>query len=565
MVRCCLAGLAAVVTVTALSVDARADEQVLLRRDAAWRWQTATAPRIPAQIGAMAVSALDVVAGRKGAAPASPLGPDVARPEAWPFGVDRGAAAAIRRAADDDERVAVAFGVAAFELTEVDQGFAMLELRARYEDGIAVWLNGMEVLRQAAPGGGATALAPRPHGPEWETFYVPVGPGVLRLGANTLAIELHPSARRGTPSFAAELVARRTRGLVRGPHLAEVDATTATIVAESDPDVDATLEWGMGGTLDRRATSRAADPAHRRHVWKLDGLPANARVSYRVRCGATDTPRRTFHTMPPAGATLRIGVYGDVRGGHATHARILDQMLGEGLDLVAVTGDLVLRGSDDADWQRFFALARTLLAQLPYYPAAGNHDVGWDADRMFVFPAPPAGRPDGAYWYSRDVADVHLVFLDSNAYERSEQEAWLERDLAAARARGARAILAFTHDGPYSRGYHGGNALARARYVPILVRHRVDALFAGHDHIYQRGEIGGLRYVVTGGGGASLYQILCGTAGTPACKVTDGMAAIAREHHYVVVTISSTDVEMCVRRVDGSLLERCTHAPVSRR
>ena len=37
-----------------------------------------------------------------------------------------------------------------------------------------------------------------------------------------------------------------------------------------------------------------------------------------------------------------------------------------------------------------------------------------------------------------------------------------------------RAILAFTHDGPYSRGYHGGNVDARNRYAPILVRHGVD-------------------------------------------------------------------------------------------
>src|SRR5262249_8653690 len=156
----------------------------------------------------------------------------------------------------------------------------------------------------------------------------------------------------------------------------------------------------------------------------------------------------------------------------------------------------------------------------------------------------------------------HLVFLDSNAYDRAEQEAWLEADLAAARTRGVRAIVAFTHDGPFSRGYHGGNPVARARYVPILARHHVDLLLAGHDHLYQRGEQGGVRYAVTGGGGATLYSIRCGVPGRPACSVDDGMIAIAREHHYAVLTIAR-DLELCVRRPDGTLIEKCVRYPLA--
>jgi predicted phosphodiesterase len=232
---------------------------------------------------------------------------------------------------------------------------------------------------------------------------------------------------------------------------------------------------------------------------------------------------------------IRIGVYGDVRGGHAIHRKLVDQMLGEGLDLVAVTGDMVLHGSDEADWQRFFAIATELLAQIPYFPAVGNHDVGWDgadtagrADQMFALPPGPPDRPAGAYWYSR-----------------------------------SRAIVVFTHDGPYARGLHGGNPIARERYVPILARHHVDFVFSGHDHLYQRGEIAGVRYVVSGGGGASLYGIRCGIAGRPRCKVDDGMLAVAREYHYLVLTIGR-DLELCPRRPDGGLLEKCVRYPLAR-
>ena len=50
---------------------------------------------------------------------------------------------------------------------------------------------------------------------------------------------------------------------------------------------------------------------------------------------------------------------------------------------------------------------------------------------------------------------------------------------AAARRKDARAIIVLTHDGPYSRGIHRGNQLARDRYVPILAKHHVDLVLVG--------------------------------------------------------------------------------------
>jgi acid phosphatase type 7 len=99
--------------------------------------------------------------------------------------------------------------------------------------------------------------------------------------------------------------------------------------------------------------------------------------------------------------------------------------------------------------------------------------------------------------------------------------------------------------------------------VPILKKHKVDLVLSGHDHLYQRGERDGVRYIVTGGGGASLYGIRCGIEGRPKCAVDDGMQHVAREHHYVVLTIGR-DLEMCPRRPDGTLLERCTRYKLAR-
>jgi hypothetical protein len=442
----------------------------LVRADATWRYQTFSAPRLADAIGALAVSALDVAAGRS-QAPAAVLGDEPPPPGAWPYDID-GALTAKGKLEPkaSDARIAALFAVTTFTLTGAHAGLRVIEIRARYRDGIAIWINGTEVARRALDQGVMT-LAARTHGSEWETFYVPVAPGLLRVGDNTLAIEVHPSGKRDAPELDVDVIGRRDLGVLRGPVITDISSTTATISVETDGNVDAMLEWGTGGVLDHRITSTPG----RLHRFTLEGLPPRTKIAYRVRAGGTISDELAFHTAPRPGELVRIGIYGDVRGGHDVHRKLVEAMLAEGLDLVAVTGDMVARGSDGGDWQKFFAVTRDLLAQLRYVPAIGNHDLGWsiaDPD-VFALPPGPAGRPEHVYWYSLELADIHLVYLDSNAYERREQELWLESDLAAARVRGVRAIIVLTHDGPYSRGTHRGNELARERYVPTLCLARI--------------------------------------------------------------------------------------------
>ena len=47
----------------------------------------------------------------------------------------------------------------------------------------------------------------------------------------------------------------------------------------------------------------------------------------------------------------------------------------------------------------------------------------------------------------------------------------------------------------------------REQFHDIFVEHGVDIVFAGHDHYYYRTVRDDIQYVVTGGGGAPLYDI----------------------------------------------------------
>lgn len=476
------------------------------------------------------------------------------------------------------ERVAELYAQAVFRAGDEAGRVRMLELRLHYSDGAVVYLNGREVARRKI-GRDAAPLAPvsRPTGPDWESFFIPAA-GLLRRGENRLAIEVRPWAGERGPSLDVALVGRMGPRIVRGPLVMWRGATSATIAFDTDLPARAEVRYATvaaGATGGSTAAAHAAALDHVaqsaggtlavHHRVTLTGLPAGGAVRYRVLAGGDVSPLRTIHTVPRPGDPIRFAVYGDMRGGHQVHAQIVQSILDEAPDFALVTGDMVIRGVDEGAWQRFFDVIEPLAGRVPYYPVEGNHDVGQtgDEDRRMseLFPLPPAppDRPAWGSWYSFDVARVHVVVLDSNTYDRPEQLSWLAADLARARQAGARAIFAAVHDGPYSRGVHGGNPIARERYVPLLTRYRVAMLFAGHDHLYQRGHVGGLRYIVSGGGGAPLYPVTCGVPHRPRCRVSDGARFAASANHYIMVTVQGDSVEVCARRPDRTPLEPCVH------
>lgn len=243
---------------------------------------------------------------------------------------------------------------------------------------------------------------------------------------------------------------------------------------------------------------------------------------------------------PAADAEVRFVVLGDGRaavdgvGPSAYWPGLLAEALAVKPDFVLNTGDLVKNGRDRAEWDPY-------LASLPIWPpmiaVRGNHDRGPH------FAALGAGVEGGFDWRW---GPVRVLGLDTEARDRAPQLAWLDAALARERAPWTVIVL---HRPIYSRGNHGSDERGdNAALIPILERHRVDLVFAGHDHDYERFcpvlkgrcDPAGVRYVVTGGAATFTVPIPGLSRKVPAAdKARDARLSesFSGAHHFVEVQI----------------------------
>ncbi len=308
------------------------------------------------------------------------------------------------------------------------------------------------------------------------------------------------------------------------------------------------------------------------HKVRIDGLSSGVRYRYFVSVRkqgdltgveSVSAPSE-FTTMAP-GLPFLFLVYGDCRDRDSDHQAVVRAMLRERPDLVVQTGDMVSRAGDTGQWRRYFAAVSPLIRSVPMYPALGNHELRGDPEaahffRYFVLPSDGPERKRRPVYYSFRYGNSLFVLLDGNSPQDADQATWLSRTLDdAKRDVSIRHTFAFVHQPPYSVGAYCGSERLQRRLVPILRRHGVRAVFAGHEHAYQHLERGGLRYFVTGGGGAPLY-----TRST-SCNAEDDMALrlFRAEHHYLRVQVDGDAATLMAVASNGEVLERVLlHEPV---
>lgn len=165
-------------------------------------------------------------------------------------------------------------------------------------------------------------------------------------------------------------------------------------------------------------------------------------------------------------------------------------------------GDVIYEGGYESEFEpAYFVPYKRLIDHLPFFPVVGNHDLVADRGKTF---RENFFHPNGSLYYDFHWGSTHFIALDSTHSDDLEQRAWLEQTLAASAAPWK---IVYFHHPPYNSGIFGNNALIQRDFVPILEKYRVDVVFTGHAHSYERTfPINQITYFVTGGGGGGLTQ-----------------------------------------------------------
>jgi 3',5'-cyclic AMP phosphodiesterase CpdA len=317
--------------------------------------------------------------------------------------------------------------------------------------------------------------------------------------------------------------------LVGGPYVVRVGPDRATVAW--------VLEFTEGGKSVLHAQKLT-----------ISGLTPGKTYHYDVL--GKDEGKGYFKSAPDGASRFRFAIFGDTRSRHEVHQNVVNALAKAEPDFVLHTGDLVADGSKTEQWPVFFGIERDLLRKTAFFPALGNHERNdprfyefFDIEKPYY-----SFRWGGAYFV---VLNSDLGNMAGNEEDRkafwTEQSRWLEAELVKSQEAGFRFVV-FHHPPITAVKRRQGEKHPVQEWMPLLEKYKVTAVFNGHDHNYQHHIKNGVHYIVTGGGGAPLYEV-----DSPVPGVTQ---AVEKIEHFVIIEVDGREARLEAKALDGRLIER---------
>jgi hypothetical protein len=279
-------------------------------------------------------------------------------------------------------------------------------------------------------------------------------------------------------------------------------------------------------------------------MWStIDNLSPNTVYCYRIVDQTGPLSERIgFRTAPTADdpAPIRFLAFGDSGGGGADQRSLAEQMYTYPYSLIIHTGDLAYDAGTIGQLEdTVFKMYAPLFRHVPFFPASGNHEYGTMSGAPFraVFALP---GDNGEKWYSYDWGRIHFAALDTEA-DYATQAKWLDGDLTATALPWK---IVYLHKPPYSSGEHSSDISLRNALEPVLEKHHVQLVLAGHDHDYERiTPQHGIQYIVTGGGGVGTRPVGSSSFTAFSDEVIHFVYADVRVDEMVLHAIDATGAE----------------------
>ena len=207
------------------------------------------------------------------------------------------------------------------------------------------------------------------------------------------------------------------------------------------------------------------------------------------------------------------------------------------IDFVANLGDVTFMKGTSWDYRVYNRLRAKI--KWPVISAMGNHDDCVRGEHLFK-------KYLGKKEFSFTDRNSYFIVLDNKITAISEEQCkWLEGELKKSEPYAHRFI--FMHKQAislYQRSWFRPELGAWSySFMKLCEKYKVDIVFAGHEHMFREASYGGVRYVISGGGGM-LTQI----------PEADGGYL-----HYIVVRVYGDYVDFEVRKVFPPLWEYFTY------
>lgn len=203
-------------------------------------------------------------------------------------------------------------------------------------------------------------------------------------------------------------------------------------------------------------------------------------------------------SLPMKDGSVRFAVIGDTGTGTDKQHEVADMMVrykaAFPFEFILMMGDNLYKGESATDYKtKFEDVYRALLDdKVKFYATLGNHD---ESNQRFY----ENFNMNGEEYYRFTKGNVAFYSLNSN-YMDKKQIKWLEDQLSKDTSEWK---IAFFHHPPYSSGgKHGSDTGLREVVEPIFLKYGINAVFAGHEHFYERIKPQkGIYYFISGAGG----------------------------------------------------------------
>ena len=223
---------------------------------------------------------------------------------------------------------------------------------------------------------------------------------------------------------------------------------------------------------------------------------------------------------PPAqsNSTIKFAVIGDFGGASQDSADVAKMVNGWKPDFVITLGDNHYDGHNTLDegvGQFYCDFLKDAgsgqycdggnATKNAFFPSIGNHDNIGDYVDYFTLPGADFTNSSGnERYYDYVWGPVHFFVINSynepdGTTSDSKQAQWLKNQLSQSSSKWN---LVYFHHAPYSSGSHGSDTDMQWPFEDW----GADAVLSGHDHDYERLQIGGIPYFVNGLGGNSIYR-----------------------------------------------------------